>query len=86
MFLDKPLFHYYLHDGETISKDKKRDVDGQEYIYLKYRSEILSQFGIKGLEQRYKKLVDRCINYKDIRYFKYVFLYEFSKKGILFLR
>ena len=86
VFLDKPLFFYYLHNGETISKDKKKDVDGQEYIYLKYRDEILSQFGVKGLEQRYKKLLDRCINYKDKRYFKYVLLYELSKKGILFLR
>lgn len=43
VFLDRPLFIYYLHNGETISKDKKRDIDGWEYVCQKHRYEILEQ-------------------------------------------
>lgn len=83
VFVDRPLIIYYLHEGETISKDKKRDIDGWEYMCQKYRYEILEQYGLKGITRRYEVIKDRCKKFRDKRYFKYVFLYVLSKRGII---
>lgn len=83
VFLDRPLFIYYLHDGETISKNKKKDIDGREYLCQKYRYEILEQYGLPGLTRRYEVIRDRCKTFRDKRYFKYLFLYALSKRGII---
>ena len=83
VFLDKPLFIYYLHDGETISKDKKRDIDGREYVCQKYKYEILEQYGLIGLVRRYEVIMNRCKASRDKRYFKYWFLYALSRHGIV---
>lgn len=82
LFIERPLFIYHLHDGETISKDKKRDIDGQEYIFSKYKYEILCQYGIDGIIQRYEVIMKRCRRLKDKRYFKYLLLFYLSRKGI----
>lgn len=84
LFVERPLFIYHLHDGETISRDTKRDIDGQEYIYNKYKYEILSQCGIKGIINRYELLMKRCRRLKDRRYFKYLLLFSLGKKGIFY--
>lgn len=83
VFLDRPLFIYYLHDGETISKDKKRDIDGREYVFRKHRYEILEQYGLPGITRRYEVIKDRCKTLRDKRYFKYLLLYALSKRGII---
>lgn len=41
----KPLFIYHLHSGETISKNKKRELYGYQYIINKFRRDILLQCG-----------------------------------------
>ena len=41
----KPLFIYHLHNGETISKNKKREIRGYQYIIDKFRKDILQQCG-----------------------------------------
>lgn len=84
-FVERPLFIYHLHDGETISKDKKRDIDGQEYIYNKYKNEIFSQYGIDGIIKRYEAIMNRCKRLKDQRYFKYLLLFKLAKKGVFFM-
>lgn len=43
----EPLFVYHLHNGETISKNKKRDIEGYQYVIDKYREEILEHCGVK---------------------------------------
>jgi glycosyltransferase involved in cell wall biosynthesis len=85
VFLDKPLFIYHMHDGDTISKNHDRDILGQEYILNKYKQELLLQYGINGLKKRYKIIYERCRDFKNIRYFKYRLLYFLSSKGILYL-
>ena len=85
VFLDKPLFIYHMHDGDTISKNRFKDISGQEYIMNKYKKELLLHYGIKGLKKRYKTLYERCKNFSDVRYFKYLFLYLLSCKGNLYL-
>lgn len=47
--LREPLFIYHLHSGETISKNKKRDIDGYQYIVNKFRDEILQHCGAAAL-------------------------------------
>lgn len=38
--VDKPLFTYVFHKGETISKDHKRDVEGYLYIINKFEDDL----------------------------------------------
>lgn len=83
VFLDNPLFLYYLHEGETISKDKKRDIDGWEYVSQKHKYEILEQYGLTGIVRRYEVIMNRCKALRDKRYFKYRILYTFSRRGIV---
>lgn len=83
VFLDKPLFIYYLHDGETISKDKRRDIDGLEYVCRKHKYEILEQYGLIGIVRRYEVIMNKCKVLRDKRYFKYWVLYALSKRGIV---
>ena len=47
------LFIYHLHTGETISKNKKRDIDGYQFIVDKFREEILIQCGPNVLNAHY---------------------------------
>lgn len=86
LFVERPLFIYHLHDGETISKNTKRDIDGQEYILNKYKYEILSQYGMKGIIKRYESIMQRCKRLKDKRYYKYLLLFILSKKGVFLAR
>lgn len=59
--LEKPLFVYTIHDGETISKDKKRGFLGYKYIIKKHRKEILKETGLQGLLFHYKRLISLWI-------------------------
>lgn len=74
-YIEKPLFIYHLHDGETISKSAKKEIDGLEYIYEKHKEEIRSLLGKQELKQRYKGLMKKCAVYRDKRMFKYFFKY-----------
>ena len=38
--IEKPLFTYIFHDGETISKNNKRDIEGYLYIINKFKKEL----------------------------------------------
>lgn len=63
--IKKPMFIYYLHNGETISKDKKKDIAGYGYIVHKHRKEILNIHGITQLNRHYKKLIKKCLQNKS---------------------
>lgn len=41
----EPLFIYYLHCGDTISKNKMRDIEGYQYVVDKFRDEIVRYCG-----------------------------------------
>lgn len=49
--IQEPLFIYHLHGGETISKDRKREFDGYNYILNKYWDEILNRCGTSVLNR-----------------------------------
>lgn len=84
IYIDSPLFIYHLHDGETISKNKKKTIDGKEYIYEKYKYEILSKLGKRELVRRYKELMKTSWKYKDKRVLKY-FLKYIMGRGNMFI-
>lgn len=43
--IQKPLFTYYLHEGETISKNFLQDIQGWLYILEKFRDKIIKHHG-----------------------------------------
>lgn len=85
VYLYKPLFVYHLHDGETISKCTRKNIDGLEYLYEKYQIEIVRQLGCNGLTIKYKDLLKKCVKYKDKRAIKYFFKYIMSKMNLLYI-
>lgn len=84
VYIHSPLFIYHLHDGETISKNKKKTIDGKEYIYEKYKYDILSALGKKELVRRYRELMKTSWKYKDKRVLKYSLKYIMAR-GNLFI-
>lgn len=61
--LQEPLAVYWLHSGETISKDKRRDTMGYQYVIEKHRNEIEQVLGINGWYQVWINLVNRCASF-----------------------
>jgi glycosyltransferase involved in cell wall biosynthesis len=53
VFIDQPLFTYYLHSGETISKNRVGEARGWEYIVKKYEHEIKRHLGRKSLAKHF---------------------------------
>jgi glycosyltransferase involved in cell wall biosynthesis len=53
VFVDQPLFIYYIHKGETISKNKINEARGWEYIVKKYEHDIKQHLGRKALSKHY---------------------------------
>lgn len=84
-FIKKPLFIYHLHDGETISKGTKRNIDGWEYLYDKHQLDMIQQLGTENMAQKYKALFKKCKEYKDKRLLKYIIRYVLAKKHLFFL-
>lgn len=63
--IKKPLFVYYQHDGEMISKDHGKDIAGYAYIVNKHRDDIIKIHGIDVLSQYYKTLIRKCLQYRS---------------------
>ena len=82
IFLNKPLFIYHLHDGETISKNERKNIDGLEYLYRKFQYEIADQLSISELTQRYRALMKMCIKYRDNRAIKYFMKYILGRMNV----
>jgi glycosyltransferase involved in cell wall biosynthesis len=80
IYLDEPTFIYYLHSGETISKNLMRDIEGYEYILNKYENDIKNRCGKKiwyeHLKTQYKKCIRWGFNDKAKYYFKKMSFFE----------
>jgi glycosyltransferase involved in cell wall biosynthesis len=85
-YIKKPLFIYHLHDGETISKNEKKDVAGREYLLNKYQYEILAYLGAKKLTNMYKELARRTFYLKNIRCISFFLKYCMGKMNLFYLR
>ncbi|MDI6716137.1 MAG: glycosyltransferase [Actinomycetota bacterium] len=76
--LKEPLFTYKLHEGETISKNGRRDIMGYQYILDKFKDEIITKCGEDIWRGHLKVQLHKCLEYglwKDADfYFKQLFL------------
>jgi glycosyltransferase involved in cell wall biosynthesis len=61
--IKKPLFVYYLHAGETISKNQQKDIEGYQYIVDKYRDVIVEQCGVQILNDHIIVNVIKAVRY-----------------------
>ena len=61
IYLGEPLFTYYLHQGETISKNKKKDIQGYLYILNKFQNEIKVLCGQKVWEEHLWGQLYKCL-------------------------
>lgn len=61
--INMPLFHYHLHEGETISKNKQRDLDGYKYVIYKHKKDIKEICGNKVWEGHIINQITRCIDF-----------------------
>lgn len=58
--IEKPLFTYVFHKGETISKDLKRDIDGYLYILNKFKEDLIRN---NMYENHVRKLSKRATSF-----------------------
>lgn len=61
--LREPLFIYHLHNGETISKDKERDILGYQYIIDKFEREIRELCGEEVWQLHQRRQLLTCLNH-----------------------
>lgn len=59
--LREPLFIYYLHQGETISKNMSRDVEGYHYIRLKHKTDTVALLGEKFYQGQVAWNIERAM-------------------------
>lgn len=81
----EPLFHYYYHDGETISKDPMKAIRGYSYIVDKHRKEIINNCGVKPLLNHYEHIILECAKNEPEMFVKYTFkwmYYRLKRKSI----
>jgi glycosyltransferase involved in cell wall biosynthesis len=80
IYLDEPTFYYFLHEGDTISKDHRRDVEGYGYVINKYEKNIKNLCGNRvwqgHLITQYQKCVKWEIKDKRQYYFQKISFLE----------
>jgi len=62
--IKEPLFIYYLHEDKTISKNKRIDIEGREYILYKFENDIKTHCGEKVWERHLIGQLKKRLNYK----------------------
>lgn len=83
IYMREPLFIYNLHSGETISKNKRRNITGYQYIIDKFERDIKDVCGIAVWEAHQMKQLISCLNcglwMESDRY-----SYMISKRSLIF--
>ncbi|WAR44083.1 glycosyltransferase family 2 protein [Methylomonas rapida] len=54
---------YWLHEGDTISKNKRLDIDGYRYVIEKHRDEICNVAGKKYWHRHLSRLARNCTKF-----------------------
>ena len=73
-YINKPLFIYKLHEGETISKDIYRGIQGFRYIVKKNAALFLDSAGMESIMFYYDGLYVRYKICKDSKQYYYMFV------------
>jgi glycosyltransferase involved in cell wall biosynthesis len=66
--IQEPLFIYYKHQSETMSKDIRKDIEGKNYIRVKYMDDFIKYYGEKEFGNT---LVDDLLVALDYKYIQY---------------
>ncbi|MGZ5191243.1 MAG: glycosyltransferase family 2 protein [Flavisolibacter sp.] len=66
--IENPLFIYHYHKGDTMSKNKRRDIAGHHYILMKYKNDILEHFGKQYFIDVLLGNIRRVIAYKEWKF------------------
>lgn len=79
--LENPTFKYYYHEGDTISKDYKRDIIGYDFIINKFNKDIMATCGKKVWFNHLYVQYSKCMNWYLYDYaLAYVNMMPFSLK------
>lgn len=73
-YVEKPQFIYHYHEGETISKDERRAIEGWSQIVKKHHKEIIRVAGFDALLIHYQILANQ--NYTIKNYQNYCYYYK----------
>ncbi len=73
----EPLFKWYWHSGEAISKDTVRGMKGHEYIVKKHKWEIIKHYGEDGLHKSYERLLCESFRNDNREFLKYFLKWMF---------
>lgn len=76
-YINKPLFVYNIHDGETISKDLRRGVRGFQYLVMSHRKVYLENYGIESVLFYCWGMYSGCKRCKDFRQYYYLCMKNF---------
>lgn len=77
-YLDEPLFKYYLHEDDTISKNRINGINGRKYIFDKYRTEIIKYGGNEAMSAWCRGFA-ADYGIKSLKFIKYVFMWFIYK-------
>lgn len=69
-YINEPLFIWNRDNEKTISNDRKKQIEGREYLFEKYRELIKRTHGNKGLRHWYKMLRVVCLTFST-KWWKY---------------
>ncbi len=58
----EPLFDWVWHDGETISKDMRRDIIGYQYVLDKHKAAIITLHGDRAWRRAKLQNIARALN------------------------
>ena len=76
-YVNKPVFIYNLHEGETISKNGKKDINGFRYVMMKNCSYFLKQKGMDSIAYYYSGMHFRCKRHGFYRQYYYLWMAKF---------
>lgn len=76
-YINKPLFIYNIHDGETISKDLRRGIRGFQYVVMNNRTFFLEGYGMKSILFYCNGMYVRCKKCKELKQYYYLYMKNF---------
>lgn len=85
-FVEEPLMHYHVHDGERITGDPNKKLEARKYIYSKYKEKIKKYPKIDSeknllLALGYSQINENSLKWKH--WFKAILIYPIPSKSLI---